>query len=203
MVSRRVVRVVLVGGLACLVAGSALADTIYLKNGRAIHTSKVEEVGDKIVFLVYGAKVAIPKALVERIEKNDATDEVVQTVVPPTPEAVGRDSDAGPPADVEGGDAKEAAEEGEGEALPPEKDPAYWAERIKGIREERTALQETVTALRREERAFLFAHRSTAETREKIELAETRLRELDEELKELRREARRLGVPPGWLRVKG
>ena len=55
--------------------------------------------------------------------------------------------------------------------------------------------------LRRTERAFLFSKRSTAETRQKIEAAQLRLTELDQEMTDLRAEARRLNIPPGWLRL--
>jgi len=58
-----------------------------------------------------------------------------------------------------------------------------------------------IESLRRTERAFLFSQRSTADTRAQIVAAEVRLTELDQEMTDLQTEARRLGIPSGWLRL--
>lgn len=174
------------------VAGAAAADTIYLKNGRVIRTPSAKQVGDKVEFVQFGETVTIPASVVLRIER-DARDE--EPAVPAeTPTTPGAD-----PQEGESGGEGEADEEQE---LPPEQDPTYWRDRILAIRAEKAEIEEAMVEYRREERAFLFSHRSTATTRAKIEAAQARDRELDQEMVDLRREARRLGVPPGWLRVR-
>lgn len=177
-------------GLLCLaVAASAAADTIYLKNGRSIRTSDVRVEGDRVIFFQYGGKVVIPMALVDRIEEDPETGPA------PTPTAL--------PEEAAGQEAEETeAEEGqEEEETLPEQTREYWQEQLRDIEAEREELRDRLEELRREERAFLFSQRSTAETRTKIEQANERLAELDQEERELRARARRLGIPPGWLRL--
>ena len=183
----------LVAALLTLVgqAGVAAADSIYLKNGRVIRTPRTEVVGDKLVFLQYGAEITIPMDLVDRIEPDD---EIEEAPSPPRPPASG----GGDSAD-DAGDSEES-ESGEGAEIPAEETRDYWRERVESIAGERTDLQAQIVNLRREERAFLFSHRSTGDTRIKIEAAQRRLTELDAEMRELRRDARRRGIPPGWLR---
>ena len=62
-------------GLALIVAsfilgGAAAADTVYLKNGRAIDSSYVRIEGDRVVVRQYAGLVAFPMGLVDRIEEN-------------------------------------------------------------------------------------------------------------------------------------
>ncbi len=173
------------------VPGAALADTIYLKNGRVIHTPRAKQVGEKVEFEQFGETVSIPAAIVLRIERDErGEDPALPPVLPAAP--------GGAPAETE---PSEESEAGEGEEVPPESTPEYWRDRILSIRREKAEIDANIVVLRREERAFLFSKRSTAETRAKIEAAQERDEELDQELADLRREARRLGVPPGWLRV--
>ncbi len=170
----------------------ALADTIYLKNGRIIRTTSAKQVGDRVEFVQFGETVTIPASVVLRIEK----DERGEAPRLPTAEEDARpgESPAEPAGEAEGDEAEEE--------LPPEKNADYWRDRITAIHTEKAEIAEAIVEYRREERAFLFSHRSTAATREKIEAAQARDAELDQELIDLRREARRLGVPPGWLRVR-
>ena len=175
--------------MLCLAGGTASADTIYLKNGRVIHTASAKRVGEKVEFEQFGETVAIPASVVLRIERGEREEAVPLPNVPPP---------AVLPAETEPTEEQPEAEE----ELPPEANPAYWRDRILAIRREKEQIKENMVELRREERAFLFSKRSTAKTRAKIEAAQARDKELDQELVELRREARRLGVPPGWLRVK-
>ncbi len=167
-------------------SGVAVADTIYLKNGRVIHTSSAKQVGEKIEFEQFGQTVSIPASVVLRIER-DEREEAPALPVAWTPAA------GGEPQDVEAAD----------EELPPESNPEYWSNRIQAIRDEKAQIEESIVALRREERAFMFnGNMSTTEIRSKIAAAQTRDGELGQEMIDLRREARRLGVPPGWLRVR-
>ncbi len=187
---------VLLAGLLLLAQPVVLfADSIYLKNGRVIRTQRSEIVGDKLVFLQYGAEITIPMELVDRVEPDSEIEEAPSPPRQPLPPGNdGADDESGDSDDdasVEGDDADEA---------PAEETREYWRERVEAISAERAALQAEIVESRREERAFLFSHRSTAETRSKIEAAQQRLAELDVEMRELRREARRQGIPPGWLR---
>ena len=182
-----------VATLLVVVAGSAVADTIYLKNGRVIHTATAKQVGDKVEFEQFGQTVSIPASVVLRIERDE---QVEQPSLPPAaPRPAGGEPQQSQPADE--------AEVGEEEELPPESNPEYWSDRIRAIRDEKAEIVESIVQLRREERAFLFnGNMSTTEIRLKIEAAQARDKALDQEMIDLRREARLLGVPPGWLRVR-
>lgn len=193
--SRRILLVLVGCALIGVLATSAAADTIYMKNGRVIRTSEARIEGDRVIFLQYGGEVAIPLSLVDRVEANEARG--------PQGTAISRPTQQVPAAGTQGdqGESQQAETGGE-EEVPPEQTREYWQERINTIAAERTELEDSMVELRREERAFLFSQRSTAETRRKIDEAQTRLQELDQELVDLKAEARRLKVPPGWLRIR-
>ena len=173
-----------VATVALLVAGAATADTIYLKNGRVIQSSLVRVVGDRVIFVQYAGEVSIPLSVVDRIVE-DASVEPAGT--PPLAQPVA--------------DEAEEAAAAEAEDAPEEQTRDYWQEQVRSIAAERVQVELQIEDLRRTERAFLFSHRSTAETRQAIEDAQARLAELDEEMSALEGEARRLQVPPGWLRI--
>jgi hypothetical protein len=50
---------------------SANADSIYLKNGRVIHTSSARIDGDQVLFLQHGSEQSIPLSIVDRIEEDE------------------------------------------------------------------------------------------------------------------------------------
>ncbi len=177
--------------IALSIAGAAFADTIYLKNGRIIRSAQVRTEGDRVFFTQYGGEVSLPLELVDRIEK-DASAEPAPTTGP----APGPIETAEP---TEG--AGESDAEGEAEEAPEEQTQEYWQERVLSLEAERQQVQDQIADLRRTEQAFLFSHRSTADTRRQIEEAQQRLTELDEEYRNLQTEARRAGVPAGWLRA--
>jgi hypothetical protein len=181
----------LVLALALAGSGVATADTIHLKNGRVIHTPNAKQVGDKVQFVQFGETVSIPASVVLRIERDERGEEApLPAPVPAAP--------SGAPAE-----GQEEGGEEEAEELPPEANRSYWRERILAIRSEKAEIEESIVALRREERAFMFnGNMSTTEIRLKIEAAQARDKELDQEMVGLQREARLLGVPPGWLRVR-
>jgi tetratricopeptide (TPR) repeat protein len=54
-----------------LLAGSAAADTIVLKNGRRIVASNVTDANGKVTYETPAGELSLPKSLVERIEKDD------------------------------------------------------------------------------------------------------------------------------------
>jgi dihydroorotase-like cyclic amidohydrolase len=175
----------MVATVALCVAGTATADTIYLKNGRVIQSSVVRVEGDRVIFVQYAGEVTIPLSQVERIVEDASVEPSATT---PTP----------PPAD----EAEEAAA-AEAEEAPEEQEQTrdYWQERVRAIAAERAQVELQIADLQRTERAFLFSHRSTADTRQAIEDAQARLVELDEEMSALETEARRLQIPAGWLRI--
>ena len=174
-------------GLVLAVAATATADTIYLKNGRTIYSSIVRVEGDRVFFIQYGGEVSVPMSLVDRIVE----DEKIEPASTPT-------APAPAPADP---DDPAAAPDPEAD-VPVEQTREYWQDRVRSIVAEREQVNLQIEDLKRTERAFLFSHRSTAETRRQLEDAEARLVELDEEMSDLQAEARRSQVPAGWLRVE-
>lgn len=180
------------------------ADTVYLKNGRVLRAARVTVTDDKVILEQSGNKVEFPRDLVERIERDGEASEVLEPrQEPATPAAPRAPAEAG---DTGTGDAEAEAED-EGAEQEEEADPKqtreYWQGVMEDLETAREQLRETLEELRREERAFLFSRRSTAEVKAEIERVETELAELDAREQELRREARRLQVPPGWLRIDG
>lgn len=176
-----VVRSVLAVTIALTVANAAMADTIYLKNGRSILSSQVRVEGDRVIFLQYGGEVSISMSMVDRI----VTDAEVEPEGTPPPPPAADPSPADP----------EAPE------IPPKETRDYWQNAVARIVADREEEVLEIESLKRTERAFLFSQRSTAETRAQIAAAEVRLTELDQEMTDLQTEVRRLGIAPGWLRL--
>ncbi len=178
---------VVTAALTLALANVAMADTIYMKNGRSIRSSQVRIEGDQVIFLQYGGEVSIPMSMVDRIVKDE---NVEPEGAPPPPPAAADDTQVGPATDPE-----------EEETPPEQTTRDYWQGRVGAITAEREEVELQIEDLRRTERAFLFSHRSTAETRTQIVAAQARLAELEQEATDLQAEARRLNVPPGWLRL--
>ena len=63
---------ILAAGLSLLVANPACADTIVLKNGRRIVADNVVVDGDKVRYLTAAGELALPKSMVDHIEKGGA-----------------------------------------------------------------------------------------------------------------------------------
>ena len=175
-----------------LSAGMAAADTIYLKNGRIIRTSSATVEGDRVLFTQFGHPIAIPLSEVDRVEEDEYEDPSATPVreapvagtAPQTPTSI---------APAPGADAAPSPD--------PEETKECWQSRVRAINSEAVSLDLQMKQLRRVERAFLFSHRSTADTRRQIDDLEARIDANQRALPELRREARRQGVPPGWLRL--
>lgn len=192
--------------LALLLAPTAAAaDTVYLKNGRVLRAAKVTVTDDRVILEQSGNRVELPRDLVERIERDGEASEVLEPREERSaPARTTRETDEG---DADGGDAEGSAPETENEGPEAPEDPKqtreYWQDIMRVLEEARGELREALEELHREERAFLFSHRSTAEVKAEIARVEAELAGLDEREQELRREARRLQVPPGWLRLGG
>lgn len=186
--TQRFVLTFVVAALALSFATAVVADTIYLKNGRTIRSSEVRVEGDKVFFVQYGGEVALPMSIVDHIEED-------ANVEPPSspPSAM-------PAADPAAGDPEATAAGPEGD-VPFEETQEYWQDKVRSIEAEKEQTRLTIEDLRRTERAFLFSHRSTADTRAAIEAAEGRLVELDQEMTDLQAQARQAGIPAGWLRL--
>ena len=180
------------------VATSAVADTIYLKNGRTIRTSDTRIEGDNVIFLQYGGEVTIPMSLIERIEEDDAQE--------PDPLPVSQPARSGSAAQSgDQADPNATAGAADPNAPPGPDDPRltkdYWQQELRAFQGERDQLNTRLEELNREERAFLFSRRSTADTRRRIADTNAQLEALDEQEAELRDEARRMNIPAGWLRL--
>jgi len=188
---------VLVACALLALAASAVADTIYLKNGRVIRTSETRIEGDRVVFQQFGGEVTIPMSQIERIEEDESRE--------PEPLPVRQPPSSGSAGDPDDPNAPDPAVDPDDPNAPDAEDPRmereYWQGQLGTIQAEREQLNTRLEELNREERAFLFSRRSTADTRRRIEETNARLAELDQEETDLRAEARRLGVPPGWLRL--
>ena len=194
---------------ACLllflgVASATLADTIHMKNGRIIRTAETRIVDDRVVFTQFGKEVSIPLSLVDRVVEDDEEgppNNPVAPIPPRTPragEGEGEGSEGGTGTEgEEGGEPTDA----EGQEVEAGTTREYWQGRLREIELQRTELQASVVDLRREERAFLFSHRSTGTSRERIEDVQQQLADLDQEVGDLREDTRRRSVPPGWLRL--
>ena len=166
-----------------------MADTIYMKNGRTIRSSQVRIEGDRVIFLQYGGEVSVPLSMVDRIVEDAAVEPEGTPPPPPPPPPTADDPEADPDPDS---DAEET---------PPQQTRDYWQSAVGTIVAARELVDLEIEGLKRTERAFLFSHRSTAETRAQIDAAELRLTELDQEMSDLQAEARALGIAPGWLRL--
>ncbi len=178
--------------LAVVPWGAAGADSIYLKNGRVIHTASASVEDERVVFLQYGHPVAMPMSEVDRIEENDLAGP--DASAPREPAAPSRNA-------VTSSLSAPASSTGAPAPANPEETKEYWQDRVRAIDARKVSLDLELKQLRRVERAFLFSHRSTADTRRQIEAVEARIDANERAMPELRREARRKGIPPGWLRL--
>ncbi len=179
--------------------GSAGADTIYLVNGRKIHTESAHIRDDRVVFTQFGGTVSIPLAQVVRIVDDDETEERTirpapsdaTTPVAPRVERRSTTPDAG------------AASSSSSGVVEPRHTPEYWIERIKEVdaRIERvqTELDRLPAYSKTDQRLFRFSGqiRYFIAEREKWEslMSGMQLRR-----RQLFHSAREAGITPGALR---
>ena len=215
---------VAVGVLVLLVvsaalAGTARADTVYLKNGRMIHSSIVRIEEDRVIVKQYAGMVAFPMELVDRVEENDRVEP--GGYVPPQPEpafdevlegdaSVEGDAPAEGDAGAEGTTPEEGAalpEEGQAAGDPtagdpaaqpappedPRRDQAYWQGRLRPIF---TEMDRAET----ERRDYVALALTSAEAQRQLDRIDRRLADFERQAEAIRTEARRLNVPAGWLR---
>jgi hypothetical protein len=142
--------------------------------------------------------------------KTYTNDDLKKMPAPPAPEpgtvpaAKDLDKDPAKPGDAKADDAKPAE---------PAKDEAYWRGRITTAREEvrrnemfRDALQTRIDALSADfaGRDDPYQRATIADDRQKalaeLERVKTEIEKLTKQIADIEEEARRAGVPPGWLR---
>jgi len=188
-------------------SGTATADSIYMKTGTVIRTAKATIEGDAVVFEQFGNRVAIPLSLVERVVPDDHTGPVAiassdrgrDSGTEQAAAGAGSGSGTGAPA----AQASSAASSTASQPVPPDETKEYWQNRVRALYRQGEQLEARLKEMRRVERAFLFSHRSTADTRRQIEDIQSAIEANDQAKRDLQREARRKNVPPGWLRVRG
>ena len=184
--------IITVAGFA---ATSAAADTVYLKNGRVMRSSMVRVEGDRVYVRLYGGEVSFPMSMVERIEE-DNLGEPPPTVVPvpaPAPDdpsADPADPSQDDPADPSPGDPAQAGADPAADS-PPEQTRDYWQNRLQPLKDELERLDGVLVQLRSSNAAAVQPQINRAEASRGRAVAQIDV---------IMAEARRLGVPAGWLR---
>lgn len=183
-----------------LVAAPAGADTIYMKNGRVITSSFVRVEGDYVYVRLLGGEVRFPLSLVDRIVEDDAVERPPTVVPVPDPapdpndppgqgEPAQGDPDA--PSDPAGqGDPAAGADPDDPEPAP-DQTREYWQNRLRPLNDELARFDGALARLR---------GANAAAVQPEINMVEARRRRVVAQIDTIREEARRLGVPPGWLR---
>jgi len=212
--------------VSAALVNSASADTVYLKNGREIHSSIVRVEEDRVVVKQYDGLVAFPMELVDRVEENDRVEP--GGYVPPQPEpkfddvlegdaATEGDAPAEGDAGAEG-DAPEESDTGaegaapEEGAAPPEEgqaaagpvaqpDPPEDPKRDKAYWQGRLRpIFSQIDRAETERREYVQLARTSAEAQRQLDRLDRHLADLETQAEAIRTEARRLNVPAGWLR---
>ncbi len=183
--------------LLSLVAAPAAADTIHMKNGRVITSSSVRVEGDHVYIRLLGGEVRLPLSLIDRIVVDEAIEEPA-SVVPGREPASAPNSPAGQGAPAPGdpgdpagqGDPAAGAAPADPEPAP-EETRAYWRNRLDPLNEELAGMDGDLQRLR---------SRTGAEVAAQIQRLQATRDGVQAQLNAILREARSLGVPPGWLR---
>jgi len=166
----------------------AAADSIYLTNGRVIHSEYVRVEGDRVIFRQYGGEVSIPRSAVLRIVENDEAER----------------SDAREPAAATAGAAASAASDMT-VATPshPSHDVDYWAKLIREVDERIARAEAELARLPHYDTVDRFMLRYSGQAlyfmaeRDKWEAM---LRRFESTRRQLLEGARKAGITPGALR---
>jgi hypothetical protein len=179
---------------------------------------RVEE--NRVVVKQYEGMVAFPMEIVDRVEENNRVEP--GGYVPPQPEPefelvpegdaeVESDPDVESDAPAEGDAGAEGATPEEGAAQPeegqaaadpaaqpdppedPRRDRAYWQGRLRPIFSQMDRAET-------ERREYVQLAQTSAEAQRQLDRIDRRLADLETQAEAIRTEARRLNVPPGWLR---
>lgn len=182
---------------ASLVAAPAGADTIYMKNGRVITSSIVRIEGDSVYVRLLGGAVRFPLSLVDRIVEDDAVEQPSRMV--PVREPAPDPNDQGEPAQGDPDAPSDPAAQGDPAAGADAEDPEpapeetreYWQNRLAPLNRDLARMDRELQSLRSQ---------TSADAEEKTRRLETARGRVQAQVDTILREARRLGVPPGWLR---
>ena len=202
--------------LVSLVAMPLHADTIYMKNGRVITSASVRIEGDRVFVRLLDGEVSFPMSLVDRIVEDSAVEEPL-TVIPgsnplPDPDDPANQGDPaqgdpsqgdplqGDPSQGDpaaGGDPVQQPDPPAG-ADPPATQPApeqtrqYWQDLIQPLKDQITGLDREI--------GRLGGTGNSADVRAQIQRLETSRGLAQDQIDAIRIDARRRGVPPGWVR---
>jgi hypothetical protein len=213
--------------LCCLVALSVLfgsaagADSIYLKNGRVIHCDWTREEGQYLVFGQYGGEAKIPLHAVERVEEDSETE---PAPAPTTSQEeyraalVRRYAEAGLSSPVQGPVRQplEGAIDPAPQASTDQRPSGsvnwrnlspdtreYWQLRVAEIEEQMDEVEAEIARLPEyndvEEK--ILDGRILWVVQEKERLGAVLL-DLHADLMTVKEDARKSGIPPGWLRTR-
>jgi len=214
---RPIAIVALLTAIGLIAADDVGADTIYLVNGRVIHTESVRIEGGNVIFRQYGGSVSIPRASVLRIERDATSSPPPRRAQPAADPTQGLAAEptgtvAAPGAAAEGSDAGVRAAElaagqepPEGSAAPadrPWETAAYWLEQLAAVDERIERVEAELARLpvysELERRQIVSGQiMYFAAQRDKWEAFRERLQS---QRRELERSARKAGILPGVLR---
>lgn len=153
------------------------------------------------------APAAAPSAADRRKPKVWSNDEIELLVRGQRISLVGEGTAAVAPAEEAASAEAGAEEEAPAEPLPPkEQTPEYWQERLKPLREELAKVDQELQASRSgQNRAASNAidvsgNAPGVDVRDTIARLEQRRADLQRQIEDIQTEARRMGIPAGWVR---
>ncbi len=204
----------------------AIADVVVLKNGQRIETKGPYDVqGGVVQFLgTDGQRHYLPAESVDleasrqasagagrgthprpRVWTNEEIDRLGTEGVSVTGTVA-----AAAPAQAEGeaaaGEEQPAGESPPAEVTPRDQTPEYWQERMQPLREELTQIEQQLRQLRRGQGQAVSNSISILGTNPGVQVEDTirqlerRRTEIMQQMDDIRAEARRKGVPPGYVR---
>jgi len=223
----RIAVVALLTASGLIAADDVGADSIYLMNGRVIHTESVRIEGGNVIFRQYGGTVSIPRASVLRIERDATSSPPARRAQPAADPTEGLAAEptgkvAAPGAAAEGSHAgvraagSAAGQEPPGESATGQEPPAgsaapadhpwetaaYWLEQLAAVDERIERVEAELARLpvysELERRQIVSGQiMYFAAQRDKWEAFRERLQA---QRRELERSARKAGILPGVLR---
>jgi hypothetical protein len=211
----------------CVLVGSAAgADSIYLKNGRVIHCEWTRVEGEYLVFGQYGGEVKIPLDTVERVEEDSEREPAPTPTLSQreyraalvrryaeaglsspvqNPAGSGRGGEGGGGAGGAGGgtandDVADRSRTEDWRNLSPDTH-EYWQLRVAEIKDRKAKVEAQINRLPEytevEEKILDGRILWVVQERERLEAV---LLNLQADHMTVRDDARKAGIPPGWLR---
>ncbi|MBI2956586.1 MAG: hypothetical protein HYY26_04665 [Acidobacteria bacterium] len=195
------------------------AYTVVLKDGRRIEARSPYTIeGNVAVFVgADGSPYRIPLEQIDRIATLAAnrqerprskvwTNDDIEQLKQRGPAPVAALGEAAPPAEA-AAEGEPATPGGEGQALPPKEETReYWQERLKPLQEQLAAIDQEINRLRSGQgRAVSNAvdintDAPGVDVADTIRRLEQRRTQVQQQIAALQDEARRRGIPPGWVR---